>query len=120
MTVEEYMQAREEDICELMFCIHRHLLAIDGVSTKLSFKIPFYYKNSWICYLNPVKNGGIELCFLHGNKMENPNGLLEMRGRKQVAGIYLHPTEDIPDAVFEVLIPEALRVDELIAKKKKK
>lgn len=81
---------------------------------RIRFKIPMYYRKSWVCYLNPIKNNGVELAFMRGNELSNEQGLLEFRGRKQVAGIELFSLQDIPDQPLNELLQEALLLDETV------
>jgi len=99
----------------LLDYFHQMLLGQPGVVSKIRYKIPFYYRKSWICYLNPVKGEGIELAFLRGNELSNAQGLLDFRGRKQVGGIIFYQLADVPeDAVMEI-VQEALLLDEEVA-----
>jgi len=63
--------------------LHNLLISFPDIEPKLKYKIPFYYRKSWICYLNPIKKKGIELCFTRGNELSNTQGLLAARDRKQ-------------------------------------
>lgn len=83
-----------------------------SVSCKLRYKIPFFYCRSWFCYLNPIKGDGVELAFIYGNEMADPTGLLQARGRKQVMGVYLYDLSDLSEETLDLLIAEALVVDE--------
>ena len=97
---------------EMVMFLHEQFLQFPGVSSKIRFKIPFYYYNSWVCYLNPVKPNKIELVFIHGNELSNEQGLLDPRGRKMVAGIMLENLRTIPlDSIMEIF-SEAIMLDE--------
>jgi len=81
---------------------------------KIRFKIPFYDCKSWICYLNPLKKGAVELVFLRGNELIDESGLLEARGRKMVKGIIISDIDNIPfDTIHQILL-QALLIDELM------
>lgn len=99
----------------LLQYLHRLLSEQPGVVSKIRYKIPFYYRKSWVCYLNPVKNSGIELAFLRGNELSNEQGLLEFRGRKQVSGIIFYHLNEIPEEAVMEVIQEALLLDEEVA-----
>jgi hypothetical protein len=61
-----------------------------------------------------VKKGGIEFVFTRGRELSNVQGILQSRGRKEVAGILLHTVEDIPlESLYEV-IQEAILLDETV------
>ena len=53
----------------IMLYLHELLVNEMGLEAKLRYKIPFYYRKSWICYLNPVKPDSIELAFTRGNEL---------------------------------------------------
>lgn len=97
-----------------MLFFDRLLTADIGLRGKITYKIPFYYKKSWICYLNPLKNGAIELAFTRGNELSNAQGLLQRKGRKQVRGIDLQNMGRIPVEPIEEIIHEAILLDENI------
>lgn len=96
----------------LLQYLHRLLCEQPGLSAKIRYKIPFYYRKSWVCYLNPVKNKGIELAFLRGNELSNEQGLLGFRGRKQVSGIIFYQLHEIPEEAVREIVQEALLLDE--------
>jgi hypothetical protein len=99
---------------DIMLFFDRLLTADFGLRGKITYKIPFYYKESWICYLNPLKNGAIELAFTRGNELSNAQGLLQHKGRKQVRGIDLQNMGRIPVEPLEEIIHEAILLDENI------
>jgi len=82
------------------------------LTSKIRFKIPFYYGYSWICYLNPIKSGGIELAFVRGNELSNAQGLLQSKGRKQVMSVEFLNVQDIPQDSLMQVVQEALLLDE--------
>lgn len=96
----------------LLQVLHDLLLSYPEVTGKIRYKIPFYYRKSWICYLNPVKNDGVELAFTRGNELSNEQGLLDSKGRKQVYGVTFYKPEDIPLKVLQEVIGEAFLLDE--------
>ena len=91
-----------------------------GLRSTISYGVPMYSMKSWICYLNPQKKGGIELCFTRGVDLSNEQGLLDLRGRKMVAGVYFHHLSEIPERVLDEIIQEALIIDEWRARNNKK
>jgi len=94
--------------------LHELLLSVPGIRATLRYRIPFYDCHSWICYLNPDKTGGVELAFTRANELSNEQGLLDFRGRKQVAGVVFHLVRDIPDEVVVEIVSEALLLDEQV------
>jgi hypothetical protein len=93
---------------------HQLLTSEMSLIPKIRFKIPFYYQNSWVCYLNLLKGNGIELAFLRGNELSNSQGILSHNGRKQVAGISFYGMDEIPIEAVREIIHEALLLDKSI------
>ncbi len=114
--VELYIHSREDDsIRELLFYLHDFiLLQHPSMTSRLRYKIPFYDVLSWICYLNPLKKGGLELVFLHGQKISSHGEYLQSRGRKMVSGIIFLNVSDINETILGEIIQEAIIIDELI------
>ncbi|MBV6645289.1 MAG: DUF1801 domain-containing protein [Cyclobacteriaceae bacterium] len=98
----------------IMRQVHQMMLANPGVTCEIRYRVPFYYRKSWICYFNPIKDGGVELAFTRANELGNASGILDFKGRKQVAGITLNTLLDITESVEEI-IQEALLLDEEVA-----
>ncbi len=96
----------------IMLFLDELLIDIPGITSKLRYKIPFYYKKSWICYLNPIKGDGVELAFVRANELSNEQGLLDFKHRKQVAGISIYQLDDLPITTINEVINEALLLDE--------
>ena len=111
--IEDYIYSLEGEQRRIVQVLNRWLeneLVLQG---KIRYKIPFYYRKSWICYLNPVKNGKIELAFLRGNELSNIQGLLDFKDRKQVAGIEIASVAEIQWDVFNEIIQEAIVLDDI-------
>lgn len=108
----DYIYEREGDQQAIMLHLHELLTSYPDVSGKMRYKIPFYYRKSWICYLNPTKDGSVELAFTRANELSNEQGLLDFKDRKQVAGITYAKAADIQDDVLHEILQEALLLDE--------
>ena len=107
---------------EIMTYLHDYFEGLD-LTSKIRYRIPFYYGKSWICYLNPKKDDQVELAMLRGNELSNSQGILNFNGRKQVAGITLSKVEDIPLKLLDEVMQEAILLDETVkysVRKKKK
>jgi hypothetical protein len=115
--VEEYILDLPAPQRNIMQHLHELLLSYPEVSCKIRYKIPFYDRNSWVCYLNPIKNNGVELAFIHANELSNEQGLLDFKDRKQVAGMSLYKLDDIPTLEVHEILQEAFLVDEELHKK---
>lgn len=93
--------------------LHDLFMNYPEVHSKVRYKIPFYFRKSWICYLNPIKKGeGVELCFTRANELSNEQGALDFKDRKQIAGISYFELEAIDEKLIREIFEEALLLDE--------
>lgn len=106
--VDAYIVNRPPELRDLMAFLHAWLQE-HGLQSKISYGIPFYSGRKNLCYLNPQKTGGLEMCFLKGQGLFHP--LLRRRGRKQVKGLYLESLESIPIEALEEVLSQALALD---------
>lgn len=83
-----------------------------GLKPRLRYGIPFYDGNKWICYLNPLKGGGVELVFVRGRDFVDPTGLLEGRGRKMVRGVIWRNLQEVPEEALREMLAAALILDQ--------
>ena len=118
--VEDFIYQFEGNQREIMLYFHSLLVTDLGLTNRIRYKIPFYYRNSWICYLNPFKNGAIELAFIRGNELSNVQGILEARHRKQISGMVFEKFDDIPYKEISEIIQEAILLDETVPYKSKR
>ena len=111
--VEAFIIEREGSQQVILQFLHDLLMSTPEVTNKIRYKIPFYYRKSWICYLSPIKKTqGIELAFIRGNELSNEQGLLEAKGRKQVMGVTFHSVDEIPITTLLEVIQEAIYLDD--------
>lgn len=103
---------------ELLLHFHHLLTEELELTDKIRYKIPFYYRKSWICYLNPQKNDSVELAFIRGNELSNEQGLLQDKGRKQVKSITFSDKSEIPESLIREVIHEAIILDDTVKYKK--
>jgi hypothetical protein len=113
-SVLDFIDGQDDGPKAIMLHLHNLMMSFPEVTSKISYKIPFYYRKSWICYMNPVKDGGVELGFTRGQELSNEQGILEAKGRKQVAGIIFYSLKDIPERALLEVINEAIILDESV------
>ncbi len=111
--VEDFIYQHEDQQLEMLLFLHDLLTDQLQLTPKIRYQIPFYYRNSWICYLNPTKDGGIEFAFTRGNELSNAQGLLSSKGRKQVYSVEFRALQDIPREVVGEILQEAMLLDEM-------
>jgi len=115
--IDEYilsLKGQQKEIISAIDLVLREGYKINGV---IKWRIPFYQRKTNICYLNPIKNDGVEFVFYRGKHFSNQHGLLQSKGRKQVAGIELYSADDIPEEPIHEIIEEAILLDDRFAKK---
>jgi len=109
--VEDFIFGLEGNQREVLFFFHHFFTRELNLEAKIKFKIPFYYRKSWICFLNPLEGNKLELAFLRGNELSNAQGLLENKGRKLVYGIVIEKLTDAPLQQLHEIIHEAILLD---------
>ena len=120
MELRDFNLNISENQFEIISRLNDLFIDIPGIELQKRFKIPFYYRHSWVAYLNPIKKDGIELCFIYGNEMSNHDGALQAKDRKQISGISFFNRNQIKaDSVLDHF-HEAIIIDEEKAVSKKK
>lgn len=109
--VEEFINGQNGPQKELLVYLHHLMVDQYQLIPKIRFKIPFYYKNSWVIYLNPLKNGSIDLSVVRAIEQNQVNELLDFKSRKQVASIELNPNTDLPEKAIRKIIEDAILLD---------
>ena len=109
-----YINQQRPEVSSIMSQVHQVLMDNPGVVSKIRYRVPFYFRKSWFCYLNPLKNNGVELAFIRGDELSNEEGVLLAKDRKMVRGIELFDHRNIPWTAINSIIQEALLLDETI------
>ena len=110
--VEAYIEEREGRQQQIFRLLHDWLITYPEVTAKIRYRIPFYFRNTWVCYLNPKGLEAVELVFIRGKELSNEQGLLEDHGRKMVSGYFCTDPSSIPFDLLEEILMEAFYLDE--------
>jgi len=123
--IQDFIYELENNQRDIMQYLHDLMLTFPDLTGKIRYKVPFYYRKSWMYYMNPQKEDTVELCFLRGNELSNVQDLLDFKDRKQVGGITFASVQDIKtieEPLFE-LLQEVFLLDDTVpyaSKRKKK
>jgi len=110
--VEDFIFRHEGSVQDILAHFHDLFVNELGLTTKMAYGIPFYYKRKRIFYLNPKKNGTVDLAFVRGIEMSNSNGLLELKDRKHIMTIEIQSIDKMPYRGIMENIEEAIFLDE--------
>jgi len=116
--VEEYIYNCEGEQQEILLQLHNLLLSFPHVIAKFKYKVPFYYRKSWVCYLLANKNGTVELSFTRATELNDDQKILDFKDRKMVASVCLSKPSDINENIHAI-IQEALLLDDTVPYTKK-
>jgi Domain of unknown function (DU1801) len=83
-----------------------------NLQAKIRYKIPFYYGRTWICYLNPLRSGKVDLVFIRGHELSNDQNILDHKDRKQVRGVEFENLGEVKNSLIMDVIQEAILLDE--------
>ena len=106
--VEHYIFDQPSPQREIMDYLHQ---LIPGIQPRISYRIPFYYGRSWVCYLNANKKGEVDLGICRANELESDFGILEFGTRSQVALASFDTLENIPEEQVMECLEAALALD---------
>ena len=107
--LDDFIEKLNDGQLAIFNYLHDQFLAFPEISYKIRYKIIFYDYKSWLCYINPLKQGGVELCFIKGQVLQIHRDLLKAKNRKMIAGITIDdlktaPLEKIMDCFAEALM----------------
>lgn len=118
-TVEQYIYRLPDNELYITAKLREWILAFHPrITEKLRYGIPYFDYYGWICYLNPLKKGGVDLCFTDGAQMEKTEALLELRNNKTTASIHLKSKNDLDYSIFKRLMQEAIQIRNAVRRKK--
>ncbi|MGB6036419.1 MAG: hypothetical protein WBG42_09120 [Cryomorphaceae bacterium] len=112
MLISDYLYKLTSEQAGIVQCLHDLIMETPAIEVKRRWNLPFYYRKSWICYFNILKNGNVEWAFTRGNELSNEDLWLEARGRKQIYSVNFASVEDIDMQLARVTFQEALLLDE--------
>lgn len=118
--IQDWIYQYEDDQRKVLFYFHELLTQEFNLQAKIRYKIPFYYGQTWICYLNPLKSGKVELVFIRGNELSDDQNILDYKDRKQVRGVEFGNLAEIQKSLIMDVIQEAILLDETKAYESKR
>jgi len=86
------------------------LSAHPGITERLNWGVACFHLNRWIIYLNPLRSGAMDLCFMQGFQLTDEAGLLQERGRKTVRSVVVEAPGSVPEEALLALVFEAVDV----------
>ena len=82
-----------------------------NISSKISYRVPFYVYHKNICYLHPKKNGEVNLCFINAIAFNQELNWLESKGRKQIKSMTFTNPKTLPFDKIILSLEEAIETD---------
>ncbi len=117
---QDFLSKQSEEVVTIIEELSTVFIDYPDVEMKMRYRIPFYFRKSWICYLNPLKSGGVELAFLRAMELEHLWHLLDFKDRSQVAGIELKVDSSLDLELINELFAEAYHLDDTVAYQSKR
>lgn len=91
---------------------------IPEATEKLAYNVPFYYRNSRICFIWPGSvpwggtKEGVQLGFCKGFLLQDESGFLKGQDLKEVRSITFHSVSEIDAELLMSFLFEAVEIDE--------
>src|SRR6056297_1466917 len=95
MQISEYLYNLTSKQAAIVHCLHDLIMETPAVEVKRRWNLPFYYRKSWVCYFNILKDGNVEWAFTRGNELSNQDNWLNAKGRKQIYSVSFESVLDI-------------------------
>jgi len=114
--VDDYIFNKEEPVRSVLDFVHQHVHDLgEQVTSSIKWRIPYYVRRKGICYTNVLaKMEVVELNFPFARAFDPAiQAILDYRGRSSVAGIMLTSLERIDVEKLDIILQEALRIDDL-------
>lgn len=127
-TIDEFLNYLPEN--ELRTVTYLREIVLDCIphcQEKLSYNVPFYYRNSRICFIWPpsvpwgnTSINGVQLGFCYGNLLNDEIEYLEKGTRKQVYRKEFNDIGEIDVYLLKSYLYDAVLIDEQHRKPKNK
>jgi hypothetical protein len=120
MQISAFLYSLTSKQAAIVHCLHDLIMETPAMELKRRWNLPFYYRKSWICYFNILRNGNVEWAFTRGKELSNEDQWLEARGRKQIYSVNFASVSDIDMQLAKTTFQEALLLDEHVTYSVKK
>ncbi len=113
----DYIPEEEREIVETLRAII--LECISNSKEKLSYNVPFYYRQSRVCFVWPASvpwggiSSGVALGFCQGHLISDEINYLERGNRKYVRSKTFHSVQEIEPELLQSYLYEAVEIDEM-------
>ncbi len=126
-TIDDFLEYIPADEYNIVTRLRKIVLeSIPECIEKISYNVPYYYRNSRICFIWPasvpwgnVKKTGVQLGFCNGYLLNDDINYLDRGNRKQVYSKTFTKLKEINNDLLRSYILEAVTLDEKFSKRKK-
>lgn len=105
----------------LVVALHDHIVEVQPpIAVRMVYGIPFFYKGKRLAYLNPKKEGSVDLGFTRGHAMDDSSGLLEAKGRAQIKSASFQTVEEVPWDTVTEWVRQAIELNDRLKGERRK
>jgi len=118
--VDEFLNYLPDNELEIVQFLRKLILdCIPFCKEKLAYNVPYYYRNSRICFIWPpsvpsgnVRIKGVQFGFCNGHLMDDSLNYLDKGNRKQVYWKEFSDIKDIDVDILKTYLFDAVSIDE--------
>lgn len=125
--VQEYIAALEGEEKQIANYLYEIVLSTSPkFKTKLSYGVPYFSINYRVCFIWPasspyaIEKEGVQFGLCKGSLLSNHQGILDMGNRKEVAIVNFTQANQINEDALREILFEAIEVDEMVFRSRKK
>lgn len=113
--VDQFIYAQSPEISDLLDFLNVYIVSFDAkIKSSMKWSVPYYSRRRSICYLRVLSDDSVEMNFTKGKIFEDEKRRLLFFGKRTaIGGIQFSRLEDIDEGLLEVLMNEAIRIDNL-------
>lgn len=111
--IDNYIYNQKPELRELLIALRSIILKSNTeITEKISYRIPFFYRNKPLCYLNPTPKG-VDIGFWSGINFRKNAHLLELKNRKQIKTYFVAFSSKINIKNIKSILKEAIELDDV-------
>lgn len=108
---EKFVFPLTENQVKIVKGLHCFFTRLSNVHCQHQFGVPVYYRHQWLFYLNPNREGSIELCFTNATIFSLGKEMLNFGNRQKIGSYIVNRVEQLTSPIFTSLVFEAIRID---------
>ncbi len=116
-SLDDFLEQCNDEERQVVELVRHELGLYPEVRTKLSYGVPYFYRNRRIAFVWPASAAfgpkhGVLIGFCFGSQLIDHDALLQLGDRRQVSWLHVQTRDEVPIPALRNFLAQAMMIDD--------